>query len=60
MGFELKLNTKKNNVTPYPLCTLKERLIKDKAVDMKDNYRIIDLENGFVKVVPIYENKLVR
>ncbi|MBG9826044.1 hypothetical protein ABE33_10375 [Bacillus safensis] len=60
MGFELKLNTKRNNVTPYPLCTLKERLIKDKAVDMNDNYRIIDLENGFVKVVPIDGNKLVR
>ncbi|KIL12250.1 hypothetical protein B4127_1581 [Bacillus pumilus] len=60
MGFELKLNTKKNNTAPYPLCTLKERLIKDKAVDMRNNYRIIDLENGFVKVVPIDENKLVR
>ncbi|MHC9080397.1 hypothetical protein [Bacillus altitudinis] len=60
MGFKIKLNTKNNNETPYPLCTIKERLIKDKAVDMRNNYRIIDLENGFVKVVPIDENKLVR
>lgn len=59
MGFKPILNTKKNNVAPYPLNTLKERLKKDKAVDMKDNYRIIDLENGFVEIVPIDENKLV-
>ncbi|AEK88401.1 hypothetical protein BAXH7_01263 [Bacillus amyloliquefaciens XH7] len=39
---------------------MKERLIKDKAVDMKDNYRIIDLNNGFVKVEPIDKNKLIK
>ncbi|KAA6472270.1 hypothetical protein [Bacillus swezeyi] len=60
MGFKLELNTKTNNITPYPPSTLKERLIKDKAVDMRDNYRIIELGNGFVKVVPVDENKLIR
>ncbi|MDM5216733.1 hypothetical protein P5667_12280 [Bacillus velezensis] len=60
MGFKFELNTETNNVTPYPLSTLKERLIKDKAVDMKDNYRVIDLGNGFVRVEPINKNKYIK
>ncbi|AEB23390.1 MULTISPECIES: hypothetical protein [Bacillus subtilis group] len=60
MSIKIKLNTNSNNKSPYHHSTLKERLIKDKAVDMKDNYRIIDLNNGFVKVEPIDKNKLIK
>ncbi|MBL3728933.1 hypothetical protein JIN86_04825 [Lysinibacillus sp. HST-98] len=49
-----KGNLCKNN--PYPLETHHERLIKDKAIDMRDNYRIIHLDNGYVQIKPIDES----
>lgn len=60
MSIKIKLNINLNNKLLYYYSILKERLIKDKVVDMKDNYWIIDLNNGFVKVELIDKNKLIK
>ena len=49
-----------NHKTPYPLKTLHERLVKDKAVDMRDNFKISDLADGYVKITPINKDKLYK
>ena len=43
-----------------PFCTecYHDRLIASKAVDMRDNFRINDLGNGYSEVVPIDDTKL--
>lgn len=37
-----------------------ERLVKSGAIDLIDNCEIIDLGNGYLKIVPIDENKKVK
>ena len=51
---------KSNNHNPFPLETLHERLIKDKAIDMRSNYTIEDLEDGYVVVKPVNQSKLYK
>jgi hypothetical protein len=43
-----------------PFCTdcLDERLEASGAVDLRDNYKIIDHNDGYISVVPIDETKL--
>jgi len=37
-----------------------ERLIKTKAVDLRDNYKIEDLGNGYCKVEPIDKTQIYK
>jgi hypothetical protein len=37
--------------------TLEERLIQDGAIDMRDNYQIEELNDGYVVIKPIDETK---
>ncbi|WP_176470219.1 hypothetical protein [Terribacillus saccharophilus] len=53
----LNINTSKHNHKPYPPSTLQERLKKDKAIDLRNNYRIKEYPNGYIKAIPIDENK---
>jgi hypothetical protein len=49
-----------NNHNPFPLETLHERLIKDKAIDMRENYIIKEHPDGYVSVKPIDNTKLYK
>lgn len=55
--FVIKNKIQKSN-NPFPIDTLSERLKKEKAIDMRNNYQVVDLEDGYVKVVPKDKNKL--
>lgn len=43
---------------PFPRETKYERLIKSKAVDLRDNIQYIDLNNGYLEILPINPNKI--
>ncbi|WP_062515684.1 hypothetical protein [Halobacillus sp. KGW1] len=58
--FVVRKSYTNQSAAPFPLDTLKERLIKDTAVDMRDNYKIMEKDNGYVKVFPIDESKLYK
>lgn len=54
-----KINTlpREKLTNPFSNVTLEEKLIKSGAIDLKDNYVIEDLGNGYSKITPIDENK---
>jgi hypothetical protein len=37
-----------------------ERLIKYGAIDLKKNHKIIDLGNGYSKILPVDVNKKIK
>jgi hypothetical protein len=43
-----------------PFCTdcLSQRLEESGAIDLRDNYKIIEHNNGYISIVPIDETKL--
>ena len=43
-----------------PVLSYKERLIKSKAIDLKDNCIFTDLGNGYCKIEAIDKTKLVK
>ncbi|WP_195603663.1 hypothetical protein [Clostridium tyrobutyricum] len=45
---------------PFPNKTLKERLIRSKAIDYKENCTIENLKNGYMQISPKDKNKLVK
>ena len=51
---------KGNNQSTFPLNTLYDRLIKDKAIDMRNNYSVKELEDGYVVIKPNDETKLYK
>lgn len=53
-----KFVNKPKPTNPFPHETLNERLVKDKVIDMRDNYRIIEHNDGYISVVPIDKTKL--
>ncbi|MGD6831418.1 hypothetical protein ACQCT5_04615 [Sutcliffiella halmapala] len=60
MATKITFKKSKNNHYPFPKETLYERLIKDKAIDMRNNYLIDQLEDGYVSVKPIDQSKLFK
>jgi hypothetical protein len=48
---------RENLTNPFSNDTLEERLIKSGAIDLRDNYIIEDLGNGYSRTIPIDENK---
>ena len=57
LGKESKLLSRQHLANPWANISLRDRLIASGAVDMRDNFRVIDLENGYVDIVPIDPNK---
>lgn len=55
-----KALSRKSISNPHSISTYKKRLIKSKAIDLKDNYLIDDLENGYITILPIDETKLIK
>lgn len=51
---------KRDTMVGAPFCNAcyHDRLIASKAVDLRDNFRINDLGNGYSEVVPIDDTKL--
>lgn len=49
-----------NDKASSPTRDLYNRLIKDKAIDMRDNYKIVELSDGYVKVIPLDETKYFK
>lgn len=58
LAVEIKFKTPTINHTPFPKETIHERLIADKAIDYRNNYRIVNLPDGYQIVEPIDKNKL--
>ncbi|WP_153730678.1 hypothetical protein [Sporosarcina obsidiansis] len=58
--FKAKKIALTNHKTPFPIDTLHERLIKAKAIDMRDNYRIVETFDGYIQVLPIDNTKLYK
>lgn len=60
----VKIKFKKSNRNVYepsfPIETLHQRLKRDKAVDLTNNFIIKDLENDYVQVLPIDSKKLYK
>lgn len=57
-----KISFKKNlmkDATPlFSIKNLDERLKKNRTIDYRKNYRIKDLNNGYVEITPIEKDKL--
>lgn len=45
---------------PFPKETYKERLLKSKAIDLKDNCSIKDYGNGYSKIVIKNKNNFMK
>lgn len=45
---------------PFHNSSLEERLIRSKAIDLRENHTIEDLENGYSRVKIIDRNKLLQ
>lgn len=52
--------SRENLSNPFPNTTLKKRLINSKAIDYKDNCTLVNLGNGYTKVIHKDEKKLVK
>lgn len=50
--------SRKHLSNPWAKKSLDERLVDSKAIDLRDNFRIVDHENGFSSIEPIDETKL--
>ncbi|UOQ47752.1 hypothetical protein MUN88_17110 [Gracilibacillus caseinilyticus] len=57
---KVKTNFTKKSNTPFPIETLDQRLEKDKVVDMRNNYHIVEHDNGYVKIIPIDSTKIFK
>lgn len=58
-----KHNTRLSRETlsnPFPNSTLQKRLVSSKVIDYKDNSILEDLGNGYMKILPNDENKLLK
>lgn len=44
----------------FPNETLKERLMRSRAIDFNENFTVENLGNGYMKILPKDENKLVK
>lgn len=61
-----KIAHKRNKLTRQDLAdtsinmTYHERLINAKSIDIKNNYIIEDLENGYIRIKIIDKNKLAK
>lgn len=55
-----KTKSREDLANPFRKIPYKERLIKARAVDLKDNHKIEDLDNGYMKITPIDESKIVK
>lgn len=53
-----KKNLTKDAANPYSIETLRERLRKNKTIDYRNNYRLQQLDNNYVKITPIDKTKL--
>lgn len=49
--------TREDLANPFKHLTHKEKLKKSNAIDLRNNHTLIDLENGYVKILPIDESK---
>ncbi|WP_069648979.1 hypothetical protein [Caloranaerobacter ferrireducens] len=45
---------------PFPNETLRERLVNSKVIDYKDNCILEDFGNGYMRISPKDEKKLLR
>jgi hypothetical protein len=45
---------------PFSNLSYHERLVQSGAIDLTDNCIIEDLENGYCKIIPIDDTKLVK
>jgi len=52
--------TREMLANPFTNESYHERLVKAKVIDLTDNHKIIDLGNGYTKIVIIDEDKLVK
>ncbi len=60
MASKFNFKKSKNIHTPFPHSTFKERLIKEKAVDLRNNFVIKELEDGYFVVNPLDDKKLIK
>jgi hypothetical protein len=60
MAVNLKFKKTSHDVAPFSIETLHDRLIKDKAIDMRNNYYIEELNNDYVKILPKDKSKLYK
>lgn len=60
--FKGKVNklSREDLANPFYNMSYKERLIKSKATDLRDNCIVIDLGNGYSKIEPIDKDKVVK
>lgn len=49
--------TRKRIANPFSDIPFNDRLKNDNSIDLRQNHEIVDLGNGFVKVIPIDNNK---
>jgi hypothetical protein len=56
--FNIKNSAKHKN--PFPHSTLQDRLIKDKVIDMRDNYYVQNLNDSYVTINPIDKSKIFK
>jgi hypothetical protein len=55
-----KKKTRKDLANPFRHMSYHERLAKVKAVDLTDNFVVEDLGNGYDRIKPIDESKIVE
>lgn len=53
-----KKNLTKDAASPCSIDNLDERLRRNKAIDYRNNYKIKELDDGYVQIFPIDKNKL--
>lgn len=49
--------TRQDLANPFKDISLQEKRKKAKSIDLKDNFLIQDLGNGYNKIIPINKNK---
>lgn len=57
---KLKIKNSAKHKNPFPHNTLHDRLVKDKAVDMRNNYYVEQLNDGYVSIKPVDDTKLFK
>jgi len=57
MKEKIKRITRNNIANPFLNINLEEKRNKAKSINLKDNYLIENLDNGYSKIIPIDTNK---
>lgn len=54
------IKSREEHLFPWIKIPYKERLIRSGAIDLTDNHRVINLDNGYIKIEPIDSTKLIK